>query len=137
METKYYVDYGGVYLGGFCGAEPPAGAIQIPEPPPHASDVLVNGVWVTSLERVKQEIRAARSPVLSILDGMQASCLATGDSAGAQTIEVAKQSLKDITAIPFTSTTYDGMRYEVLTRYHTIAAQLPAQYQTAFLGVAT
>lgn len=64
METKYFVDTNGVFLGGFggrmidgdptpdtdpveyeqveCCALPPDGAIQITEPPAHGFDVLEN-----------------------------------------------------------------------------------------------
>jgi hypothetical protein len=37
--TKFYVDVAGNYLGGFDGAEPPAGAIEVPSPPAHGLDV--------------------------------------------------------------------------------------------------
>ena len=39
MTTKYYVDAAGGYLGGFVGAEPPAGAIEVAEPPANGSDI--------------------------------------------------------------------------------------------------
>ncbi|ACT50859.1 hypothetical protein [Methylovorus glucosotrophus] len=48
METKYFVDTDGNYLGGFCGAEPPDGAIEISEPPAHGSDKFADGVWVVT-----------------------------------------------------------------------------------------
>lgn len=44
--TRYFVDPIGNYIGGFDGAEPPAGAVEIPEPPPHGWMVLTSGVWV-------------------------------------------------------------------------------------------
>lgn len=37
--TLYFVDGEGRYLGGFDGAEPPEGAIEVPEPPSHASHI--------------------------------------------------------------------------------------------------
>ena len=37
--TKFYVDTGGNYIGGFDGAAPPAKAIEVPFPPDHALDV--------------------------------------------------------------------------------------------------
>lgn len=70
MTTKYYVDQSGNYLGGFSGyqpppvlvtpetgepyeelppyvyATPPAGAIEVPEPPETGLDKWVNGAWV-------------------------------------------------------------------------------------------
>ncbi len=44
--TLFFVDAAGNYIGGFDGAEPPEGAIEIPEPPAHGLDKLVNGEWV-------------------------------------------------------------------------------------------
>ncbi len=44
--TQFYVDAAGNYLGGFDGAEPPAGAVEIQEPPAHGLDKWVNGAWV-------------------------------------------------------------------------------------------
>jgi len=44
--TKYYVDAQGNYLGGFDGAEPPQGAIEVPSAPNHGDDKWVNGEWV-------------------------------------------------------------------------------------------
>lgn len=35
---RYFMDVGGNYLGGYEGAEPPAGAIEINSPPAHALD---------------------------------------------------------------------------------------------------
>ena len=65
MKTRYYVDAQGNYIGGFAGSfvlaadeetgkvtrvehepAPPAGAIEIPEPPKHGLDKLVAGKWV-------------------------------------------------------------------------------------------
>lgn len=43
--TQYYVDQNGTYLGGFDGAEPPAGGIEVPTAPAHASQVYANGAW--------------------------------------------------------------------------------------------
>lgn len=39
MITKYYVDELGAYLGAFVGIKPPAGAIEVPEPPAHGSEI--------------------------------------------------------------------------------------------------
>lgn len=44
--TKFFVDASGNYLGGFDGAEPPAGAVEVSAPPPHGWMVLTNGAWV-------------------------------------------------------------------------------------------
>lgn len=44
--TRYFVDEQGNYLGGFDGAEPPEGAIEVPEAPIHGLDKWANGAWV-------------------------------------------------------------------------------------------
>jgi hypothetical protein len=46
METKYYVNAEGDYVGAFCGANPPNWAIEVDSPPAHGFDKWVNGAWV-------------------------------------------------------------------------------------------
>lgn len=46
METKYFVNAAGDYLGGFCGSKPPKGAVEVPTAPNHGLDKWVNGAWV-------------------------------------------------------------------------------------------
>lgn len=56
METKYYVDNNGNYLGGFGGSEPPKGSKEVPNAPAHGLDKWVNGAWVAHVpEESKQE----------------------------------------------------------------------------------
>lgn len=46
METLYYIDQEGMLIGGFAGSPPPAGAILVSGPPPHALKYrYVNGAW--------------------------------------------------------------------------------------------
>jgi hypothetical protein len=45
--TLYFVDSSGNYLGGFDGAQPPEGAIEVPNPPNHGLDIWANGAWVS------------------------------------------------------------------------------------------
>lgn len=44
-QTKYYVDDSGAYLGGFAGAEPPEGAIEVPTAPSDGRDIYKDGAW--------------------------------------------------------------------------------------------
>ena len=37
--TKYFVDTNGNYIGGFCGAEPPLGSIEVPIAPDHSAQI--------------------------------------------------------------------------------------------------
>ncbi|MDG4895552.1 hypothetical protein P9272_18440 [Mesorhizobium sp. WSM4976] len=43
--TKFFVDRNGFYLGGFDGAEPPEGAIEVLEAPEDARQIWRDGVW--------------------------------------------------------------------------------------------
>ena len=47
METKFYIDASGKYLGGYAGAAPPAGAIEVPAPPDHALKQWNGTAWVS------------------------------------------------------------------------------------------
>ena len=44
--TKYYRDAQGNYIGGFDGALPPAGAIEIAQPPNHGLDKWDGAKWI-------------------------------------------------------------------------------------------
>lgn len=46
--TKFYVDQDGAYIGGFDGADPPAGAIEVPTAPAHAANVWTDGTWAAA-----------------------------------------------------------------------------------------
>lgn len=80
--TKYFVDAAGGCLGGFDGAEPPEGAIEVSAPPEHAADRYIGGVWVADKARLnaathdqiavveKSQGRALREAVLGAAGGM-------------------------------------------------------------------
>lgn len=57
--TKYFVNDKGAYLGGFDGAEPPAGSIEVPNPPEFAMMTWNGKAWIISPE-VKQEMVSAQ-----------------------------------------------------------------------------
>lgn len=46
--TNFYVDDQGRYIGGYDGAEPPEGAIEVPSAPASAADLWQGGRWVTA-----------------------------------------------------------------------------------------
>lgn len=50
MTQQFYVDDTGKFLGGFDGAEPPAGAIEVPTIPPHGNDTwdFDNQSWIST-----------------------------------------------------------------------------------------
>jgi hypothetical protein len=70
--TKFYVDTLGVYLGGFDGAEPPAGAIEVTEPPAHGDDKWINGAWVSAVV-VPQAVTRRQAKQALVLNGKLAS----------------------------------------------------------------
>lgn len=45
ITTKFYVDINGAYVGGFDGAEPPEGTIEVPIPPQDARQVWNGTEW--------------------------------------------------------------------------------------------
>lgn len=45
MTTQYFVDGQGNYLGGFDGATPPDGAIEVPEAPTDARQIWAGNAW--------------------------------------------------------------------------------------------
>lgn len=49
--TKYFVDVNGNYLGGFSGAEPPDGAVEVPTAPESATQQWLNGAWSVATPR--------------------------------------------------------------------------------------
>lgn len=56
MKTKYYVNASGTYIGGFAGAEPPAGAIEVPTAPQDARQVWQSNDWSPVPVDVPQEV---------------------------------------------------------------------------------
>ncbi|HEX5362333.1 MAG TPA: hypothetical protein VFW49_14800 [Fluviicoccus sp.] len=54
--TKYFVDVSGAYIGGFAGAEPPAGAIEVPTAPQDARQVWQGNEWSPVPVDVPQEV---------------------------------------------------------------------------------
>ncbi len=47
--TKFFVDPEGNYLGGFAGAKPPAGGIEVASPPEHGRDIWDGNTWISHL----------------------------------------------------------------------------------------
>lgn len=45
MTTKFYIDSDGKYIGGFDGALPPKGAIEVPFPPEDARQIWSDEGW--------------------------------------------------------------------------------------------
>ncbi len=78
--------------------------------------------------------RSMRLPIMQVLDGMQASALVNSDLSLAQSIETAKQSLRNlpqtVDLTPFT--TARQMEMAVLAAYQSIVVAAPASIKSAF-----
>jgi hypothetical protein len=81
--TQYFVDNGGNYLGGYDGAEPPEGAIEVPHAPANGADTWAGGVWVaTPAVPTAVTRRQARQALLlaGLLDNVQPAINAIPDA---------------------------------------------------------
>ena len=88
------------------------------------------------LESAVTSIRTERQKIIGVLDGLQASALATGDTATAAGIEVAKQGLRDITNIDLTDCeTQEDMKVKVKQAYYVMVSTAPENVILAFREV--
>ncbi len=111
---------------------------------PGMRDVLPAGhSWVEHIEptpthaelvaAVLAKARVLRVPILSILDGMQATAMTKGQTTLALDIETSKQALKDITTTDLSAcTTREEMELTIFSTYQAICLAAPAQVQSAF-----
>lgn len=67
--TKYYVDANGKYIGGFDGAAPPVGAVEVPSAPASASDVWNGDGW-TLVAVVPEEVTRRQGIQALLLEGV-------------------------------------------------------------------
>ena len=76
--TRYFVDGAGAYLGGFDGAKPPAGAVEVPGPPDHGWQDRVGNVWVPTAELIALWAREDAAVTLAeLIDALQARGVVT------------------------------------------------------------
>lgn len=81
--------------------------------------------------------RAERQPVIGVLDGLQASALAKGDTTTAMALEAVKQGLRDITKTDLSAcATAEDMRAAIMAAYAALVQANPS-VATAFKGVLT
>lgn len=59
--TQFFVDAQGAYLGGFDGAEPPDGAIEVLGAPAHGDDRWIDGAWASTTPTVPAYTAAIQS----------------------------------------------------------------------------
>ena len=88
------------------------------------------------LESAANTVRAERQKIIGVLDGLQASALATEDTTTAVGIEEAKQGLRDLTKIDLSAcATHEDMRTKVKLAYLAIVSAAPANVVRAFSEV--
>lgn len=93
---------------------------NVPDMPPQPTHAQL-------VEQAVDQIRTERQPILSVLDGLQASYITRGDMPTATLIETAKQALRDLTKIDLSACeTLAEMKLVVLARYAQIAGASPA-----------
>lgn len=87
--TNFYIDAQGRYLGGFDGAEPPDGAIEVARPPEHGADIWNNGSWaIVPVVPEQVTMRQARLALLGA--GLLANVDTAIDSLPSPTKEAAR-----------------------------------------------
>lgn len=85
------------------------------------------------VEQAKAATRIQRQPIITVLDGLQASCLTKGETDRALWLETAKQGLRDITNTDLSAcVTYEDMRLKVKAAYIALAMALPVDLRKAF-----
>ncbi|MFL9670435.1 hypothetical protein WIX39_026130 [Variovorax sp. AB1(2024)] len=83
--------------------------------------------------QAKADTRIQRQPIITVLDGLQATCLTKGETARALALEVAKQGLRDIMNTDLSAcVTYEDMRQAVKAAYLGLAMALPVDLRKAF-----
>lgn len=88
------------------------------------------------LESAVNTIRLDRQKIIGVLDGLQASALASADTPTAVGIEAAKQGLRDMTQIDLSDcATQEAMKLKVMQAYRAIVAVAPAKVVLAFREV--
>ena len=102
--------------------------VQFFPPPPPVQPTLAEVV-----EQAKAATRIQRQPIITVLDGLQASCLVKGETSRALAIETAKQGLRDITDTDLSAcVTYEDMRLTIKAAYLALAMALPLDIRKAF-----
>ncbi|MCT2580603.1 MULTISPECIES: hypothetical protein [unclassified Mesorhizobium] len=86
--TKYFVDAVGVYLGGFDGVEPPAGAVEVPTAPDDARQVWASGAWSPAPTLVPTSV-SARQFKLQLLAAGLLSQVETWVGSQSQAVQIA------------------------------------------------
>ena len=98
--TKYFVDSGGNYLGGFDGAgvKPPIGSVEVQTPPAHALDKYVNGAWVSHVVQnttlTPRQIRLVLNSA-GLRDQVEAAVAASGSQDIIDMWEFSSEYLRD------------------------------------------
>lgn len=68
MTTKFYVTKAGAYLGGYDGAEPSEGAIEVADPPDHALQMWDGNKWLPYVPSKEEQERARSTAYIAESD---------------------------------------------------------------------
>jgi hypothetical protein len=73
-QTLFYVDANGVYLGGYAGAEPPNGAIEVSSPPEDARQIWDggSGEWLPVPAPIIESVTARQFKMQLVIGGIKA-----------------------------------------------------------------
>jgi hypothetical protein len=113
----------------------PAGCVPITEA--EAEALRPKPTHAELVQRTLAKARSIRLPILSILDGMQASRLANDDRQAAMMVEDVKTALRNITSIDLSGcTTEQEMQMAIFAAYIQIRAQAPEFVHSAFSELA-
>ena len=79
------------------------------------------------------QLRSERQPTIAVLDGLQASALAAGNTVAATAIEAAKQGMRDITKTDLSACkTNQECKAAIMVAYKTMVDGLPMIAKIAF-----
>lgn len=88
--TKFYVDVQGRYIGGFDGADPPNGAIEIAAPPDDGTDTWDGSTWHPAPPVVPEQVTMRQARLALLGAGLLANVDTTIDSLPSPTKEAAR-----------------------------------------------
>ncbi len=124
--TNHYRDSAGKYIGGFDGAEPPEGAIEVPIAPCDARDVWNGTAWTPAApvfaDQKAVEVAAyieTREKMCARVAGIGQRLGTAGDTASGTSCDAVVNALLDVLAHPSVTgaTDINALKLALKTRY--------------------